>query len=155
MFAFQLPRTALPARLTLTHGKPRTGTIYVGARVSSHDGPETPLEMLNRPDPFFPFRPAEDDQILLVAKGQTIALAVDRAPITDPDRLSAARELRIELVLDNGATLAGRASVELPEHQSRPLDYLNAAPEPFFAITTDESSHYVNRAHVLFARPRD
>jgi hypothetical protein len=45
--------------------------------------------------------------------------------------------------------------VELPEDQSRPLDYLNAAPEPFFAITTDESTHYVNRAHVLFARPRD
>ena len=155
MIAFQLPRTALPARLTLTHGKPLTGTIYVGARVSSHDGPETPLEMLNRPDPFFPFRPAEDDQILLVAKGQTIALAVERAPITDPDRLSAARELRIELVLTNGATLAGRASVELPDHQARPLDYLNAAHEPFFAITTDESSHYVNRAHVLFARPGD
>ena len=155
MTGFLLPSTALPARLRLTHGSPNPGTIYLSDRVPRHTGPETPLEMLNRPEFFFPFRPTEDDQILLVAKGQTIALAVDHAPITDPDRLSAARELRIELVLDNGTTIAGRASVELPEHQSRPLDYLNATPEPFFAITTDESSHYVNRAHVLFARPRD
>jgi len=155
MSGFHLPSTALPARLTLTHGEPRPGTIYVGARVPHHDGAETPLEMLNRTGAFFPFRTADDDQVLLVAKRQTIALAVDRAPITDPDRLSAAKELQLDLVLDNGSTLAGRATVELPEHQSRPLDYLNAAPEPFFTITTDEATHYVNRAHVLFARPRD
>ena len=155
MSDFQLPSTTLPARLTLTHGQPRAGTIYVGARVSLHDGAETPLEMLNRRDAFFPFRADDDEAVLLVAKRQTIALAVDRAPITDPDRLSAAKELRLELVLDNGVTLAGSATVELPEDHARPLDYLNAAPEPFFAISTDESTHYVNRAHVLFARPRD
>lgn len=152
---FQLPSTPLAARLTLTHGRPRSGTIYLGARVPLHDGAETPLEMLNRRDAFFPFRADVDKKVLLVAKQQTIVLAVDRAPITDPDRLSAAKELRLELVLDNGAKLAGRVTMELPENQSRPLDYLNAAPVPFFAITTDESTHYVNRAHVLFVRPRD
>ena len=155
MSGFQLPRATLPARLTLTHGRPRTGTIYVSARVPQHDGPETPLEMLNRPDPFFPFQPADGAEILLVAKGQTVALAVDHGPITDPDRLSAARELGLELVLATGATLAGRAAVELPEHLSRPLDYLNATREPFFAITAEQSTHYVNRAHVLYARPGD
>ncbi|MGH7538340.1 MAG: hypothetical protein ACREMF_06880 [Gemmatimonadales bacterium] len=155
MTDFQLPRTTTPARLTLTHGRPKAGTIYLGARVSQHDGPETPLEMLNRADSFFPFLPADDDRVLLVAKGQTIALAVEHAPIVDPDRLSAARELRIELVLVNGATLTGRAQIELPDHHARPLDYLNATPDPFFAISNDEGTHYVNRAHVLFARPRD
>ena len=155
MPGFQLPSTALPARLTLTHGRPRAGTIYLGARVPHHDGAETPLEMLNRRDAFFPFRADDDKKVLLVAKQQTIALAVDRAPITDPDRLSAAKELRLELVLDNGAKLAGRVTMELPENRSRPLDYLNVAPEPFFAIITDETTHYVNRAHVLFVRPRD
>ncbi len=103
---------------------------------------------------FFPFRPAEGD-ILLVAKGQTVALAIERGPLVDPDRLSAAKQLRLDLVLANGATLSGRASVELPEQHSRALDYLNATSAPFFELSTDESTHYVNRAHVLFARPRD
>jgi hypothetical protein len=155
MSGFHLPRAAVPARLTLTQGRPRGGTIFLAARVPQHDGPETPLEMLNRPDPFFPFRPADEGDILLVAKGQTIDLTVDRGPIADPDRLSAAKELRLELVLANGATIAGHAAVELPEHHSRPLDYLNATTAPFIALSTDESTHYVNRAHVLFARPRD
>jgi len=155
MTDFLLPRTVIPARLMLTQGQPRGGTIYLAARVPQHDGAETPLEMLNRAESFFPFLPAEDGAIMLVAKGQTIDLTVDRGPIADPDRLSAAKELQLELVLVNGSILTGRAAVELPEHHSRPLDYLNATAEPFFALTTDESTHYVNRAHVLFARPRD
>ena len=155
MTTFHLPRTAIPARLTLTQGRPRGGTIFLGPRVAYHDGPETPLEMLNRADPFFPFQPHEDGDILLVAKAHTIELVVERGPIADPDRLSAAKEVRLELVLANGDTLAGRATVELPEQHSRPLDYLNATAEPFFAISTDENTHYVNRAHVLYALPRD
>jgi len=34
------------------------------------------------------------------------------------------------------------------------LDYLNAVAEPFFAIATGDGMHLVNRAHVLYARPR-
>lgn len=153
--AFLLPRAQFPARLVLSQGKPRAGTIFVSERVPQHDGPETPLEMLNRPEPFFPFRPDRDGTVLLVSKRQTIAVAVAHGPITDPDRLSATKELELDLELTNGDTLTGRANVELPEHQSRPLDYLNASVDPFFAIATTEGTHYVNRAHVLFARPRD
>src|ERR1051325_7173424 len=47
-------------------------------RVPHHDGPETVLELLNRPEGFFAFRPAEDDEILLVSKVQTVSLSVDR-----------------------------------------------------------------------------
>ena len=154
MSGFLLPRASLPARGTLTTGKPRAGTIFVGARVPQHDGPETPLEMLNRPESFFPFRP-NDGEILLVAKGQTVALTIEHGPIGDPDRLSAAKQLQLEVVLANGSTMAGRAAVELPEQHSRALDYLNATTAPFFELSTDESTHFVNRAHVLFARPRD
>lgn len=155
MTTFHLPRTTVPARITLTQGRPRGGTIFLGARVPLHDGPETPLEMLNRPEPFFPFQSEEDGDVLLVAKGHMIELTVEHGPIADPDRLSAAKQVRLELVLANGATLSGQVTVELPEHHSRPLDYLNADAEPFFTLTTDESTHYVNRAHVLYALPRD
>jgi hypothetical protein len=153
--AFQLPHAAVPARVTLSQGRPQTGTIFLAARVPQHDGPETPLEMLNRPDPFFPFRPADEGDMLLVAKSQVVALAVAHGPIIDPDRLSAAKELRLELVLSNGTTIAGAARVELPEQHSRTLDYLNAGAVPFFALSNHDNTHYVNRAHVLFARPRD
>src|SRR5437588_11896677 len=119
-------------------------------RVPHHDGPETVLELLNRPEGFFAFRPAEDDAILLVSKVQTVSLTVDRqAPIADPARLSAARMRGLEVMLAGGPTLGGWASVELPEQHARLLDYLNASAETFFAVWSHAPNDYGKRPLVL------
>ena len=154
--SFALPRTAVSAYLLLTEGDLRAGDVFVMEGVPQHDGPETVLEMLNRPEGFFAFRPADGADALLVSKTHTVSLATDRqAPIADPARLSAAKLLGVELVLAGGSTIGGWASVELPPQHSRLLDYLNASPDPFFAVWTHAATHYVNRAHVLYARPLD
>lgn len=154
---FAIPRAAIPAVLLQTGGGKRTGEIYVMEGVPQHAGPETPLDMLNRPEGFFPFRPTDDGHtVLLVSKARTVALTVPRATTSeDPDRISAARTGRLELMLADGSRLSGSATIEMPQHHSRLLDYLNASAEPFFAITTADEVHLVNRAHVLYARPED
>ena len=153
---FLIPRVAMPATLLQTAGGKRDGEIYVMERVPQHAGSETPLDMLNRADGFFPFRPKSDGVgVLLVAKARTVSLTV---PLTEPEdktRLSAAKQARLEVTLADGTQLNGWAMLELPQHHARVLDYLNAAIEPFFAITTADGVHLVNRAHVLYARPED
>jgi len=153
---FSIPRVAMPATLLQTAGGKREGEIYVMERVPQHAGQETPLDMLNRAEGWFPFRPkGNGDGVLLVAKARTVFLTV---PLTEPEdaaRLSAAKQARLEVTLADGTQLNGRATLELPQHHSRVLDYLNAAAEPFFAITTADGVHLVNRAHVLYARPED
>jgi hypothetical protein len=141
----------------MTAGAPRDGEIYVMERVPQHAGPETPLDMLNREEGFFPFRPKNDGAaVLLVTKARTVTLTVPgTAAPKDPARLSVAKQARLELTLADGSRLSGWATLELPEHHSRLLDYLNSSQEPFFAIPTDDEIHLVNRAHVLFARPED
>jgi hypothetical protein len=152
-----MPRVAIPAKLRMTAGDARDGEIYVMERVPQHAGHETPLDMLNRADGFFPFRPKGDSgAVLLVTKARTVSLTVPLATDPqDPDRLSAAKQARLELTLADGTKLSGHATLELPDHHSRILDYLNAAAQPFFAITTADQIHLVNRAHVLYARPED
>jgi hypothetical protein len=151
---FALPRLAIPAQLLLTEGPARPGEIYVMERVPQHAGAETPLDMLNRPEAFFPFRAAADGGILLVAKARTIALSTPRtASEEDPARLSAAKMAAVELTLSDGSQISAMATLELPTHHSRLLDYLNASPDPFFAVSTAGRVHFVNRAHVLYARP--
>ncbi len=156
MSGFSIPRVAMPATLLQTAGGKREGEIYVMERVPQHAGQETPLDMLNRAEGWFPFRPkGNGDGVLLVAKARTVFLTV---PLTEPEdaaRLSAAKQARLEVTLADGTQLNGRATLELPQHHSRVLDYLNAAAEPFFAITTADGVHLVNRAHVLYARPED
>jgi hypothetical protein len=157
MTLFALPRTTVEAQILLTQGLSHAGQIFVMERVPQHDGSETVLEMLNRPEGFFAFKPDKSgDNLMLVSKSQTVTVAVDRqAPIADPARLSAARLLGLELVLAGGSKLGGWASVELPPQQSRVLDYLNASRDSFFALWTHVATHYVNPAHVLYARPLD
>ena len=156
MTDFAIPRVAVPATLLQTAGGKREGEIYVMERVPQHAGPETPLDMLNRAEGFFPFRPKGDGTgVLLVAKARTVSLTVPRAEPEDKARLSAAKQARLEVTLADGTQLRGLATLELPQHHSRVLDYLNAASEPFFAIATDDGVHLVNRAHVLYARPED
>jgi len=154
---FSIPRVAIPASLLLTGGGRRDGQIYVMERVPQHAGPETPLDMLNRPEGFFPFRPTDDGgAVLLVTKARTVTLSVPRTTAPeDPARLSAAKQAVIELTLADGSRLSGWATLELPAHHSRVLDYLNATLDPFFAFTTEDQVHIVNRAHVLYARPED
>ena len=156
MTGFSIPRVAMPATLLQTAGGKRDGEIYVMERVPQHVGRETPLDMLNRAEGWFPFRPKGNGVgVLLVAKARTVSLIV---PLTQPDdaaRLSAAKQARLEVTLADGTQLNGWATLELPAHHARVLDYLNAAPEPFFAITTADGVHLVNRAHVLYARPED
>ena len=125
-------------------------------RVPQHAGHETPLDMLNRPEGFFPFRPqGNGGGVLLVAKARTVTLSVPRTEPEDATRLSAAKQAGLEVTLADGSKLSGRATLELPQHHSRLLDYLNASPEPFFALATADEVHLVNRAHVLYARPED
>lgn len=161
MSGFSIPRVAVPASLLLTGGDRRRGQIFLMERVPHHTGPETPLEMLNRAEGFFPFRPADaggggGGAVLLVTKARTIMLSVPRdAACEDPARLSAAKLAGIELALADDSRLSGWATLELPEYHSRLLNYLNAAPDPFFAVTTADEVHFVNRAHVLYARPED
>ena len=156
MAGFTLPRVSVPARLMLTEGEPRLGEVYVMERVPQHSGPETPLEMLNRPDGFFAFRAAGAAQVLLVTKARTISLSVPRNLTgEDPARLSAAKLVALTVTLSGDTDITGWATLELPEYHSRLLDYLNASPDPFFAVTTAEEVHFVNRAHVLYARPED
>jgi hypothetical protein len=153
---FSMPRVAVPATLFQTAGRKRDGEVYVMERVPQHAGYETPLDMLNRPEGFFPFRPKENGVgVLLVAKARTVTLTVARSEPEDSTRLSAAKQANLELTLADGSQLSGWATLELPAHHSRVLDYLNASGQPFFAITTDTAVHLVNRAHVLYARPQD
>jgi hypothetical protein len=153
---FSIPRVAIPATLLQAGGGKRDGEIFVMERVPQHAGPETPLDMLNRPEVFFPFRPKDDrGGVLLVAKARTVTLTVPRPGAEDSARLSAAKQASLEITLADGSKLSGWATLELPQHHSRLLDYLNASAQPFFSLTTADRLHLVNCAHVLFVRPED
>src|SRR5207245_10613375 len=105
MSQFSLPRSPVQARVLLDQGVSRPGDVFVMERVPHHDGAETVLEMLNRREGFFAFRPADEEGVLLMSKVHTVSVSVaPQAPIADPARLSAASMLGLALALVGGFT---------------------------------------------------
>jgi hypothetical protein len=155
LVSFSVPRTAVAARVLLSRGASSDGEVYVVQRLPQRGGPETVLEMLCRPEGFFAFRPKEGKALWLVAKAHAVTVSVEGEADEDPDRLSAVRRVGAEMVLSEGTKLVGWASVELPPDQTRLLDYLNTSRDPFVRMWTDKSTYYINRAHIVYARPLD
>lgn len=142
----------LPARVTLAEGLAISGEIHLQPRVAWRDGPETPLEMLNREDAFFPMTLTGND-VVFVAKGQVAALLF--SPSTEEEdvaRQSAMRTIPLEIMLVGGSELRGVAVSELPPNRSRALDFLNDSA-PFFLLVTEDGHVCLNRRFVRAVRP--
>jgi hypothetical protein len=144
----------VPALVALSEGVTIEGELHLLTRPAYPPGPETPLDMLNRDDPFFALT-LPGGQVTFVAKAQVAVVDCREPPaLADPDRLSAAKLVGLEVVLDGGAEYKGRATVELPPGRSRALDYVNA-PGAFFTLFADDTTHYFNKARVRLIRPLD
>lgn len=148
------PKERIAATVHLVEGPPLDGRFFLMSRAPHHDGPETPLELLNRSAAFVPFERPDTSVVFLPRHAITRVACAAAAFRPDPDRRSAA--LDVELVVEGlgGWTLRGHAEVELPPDRARALDYLNTAG-PFFALRSDDTIWFVHTAQVLLVRPLD
>jgi hypothetical protein len=126
------------AEVLLAEGIVIDGSLHLLLRLQYPPGPETPIEMLNRTDPFFALT-GSTGGVVFVPKAQTAVVSCrHQAPPTDP----------------GGREFRGRAALELPPGRSRALDYVNG-PGTFFALWSDDVTHYVNKLLVRTIRPLD
>jgi hypothetical protein len=138
--------------VTLAEGLVINGEVHLQPRVAWRDGPETPLELLNRGETFFPVSLPHGD-VVFVAKEQVAMLSYGEVTtLDDPERENAARHIPLEVMMVGGTEHRGVVVSELPPARSRALDFLNA-PERFFQLLTDAGTLCLNRRFVRAARP--
>jgi hypothetical protein len=144
----------ISADISLADQARLSGELHVQGRVAHHDGPETPLEMLNRSDPFFPVT-LDQGNVAFLAKSQVAVVScAPHLGQSDPERASAAKTIALEIVMAGGQEFRGWATLELPPTRARTLDYLNAAGA-FFSLQGEDAMRLINRAHVRVVRPLD
>jgi len=143
----------VPATLHLSDGTEFGGSLHVQSAVAHHPGPETVVELLNRPEPFLVLI-LEEDGVRFVPKAQ-VALVESTAPEAEEgDRRSAVRFLNLEVEMMSARVLQGFAESELPPNRSRAQDFLNDGGA-FFPLTTEGTLWAVHRTHVRSVRPVD
>jgi len=145
-------RTA--ARVTLVEGTVAEGDLHLQAGAPLHHGPESPLEMLNREEPFFPLT-LTGGGVVFIGKAHVISVLYQQpAPEADEERRTAARVIGLAVTMSGGHEFRGSTVTELPPNHSRPLDFLNLR-ERFFSVATQDGTVCLNRRHVRVARPID
>ena len=142
------------AEVALADGTVLEGDLHLAASSAYPLDTESPLEMLNRAEPFFALTLGEGE-VAFVSKDQVAVVSCpDQGEPTDPARASAARLVALEVVLAAGSEFRGRSTFELPPSRSRALDYVNA-PGRFFTVWTNDLTRYFNKSLVRFIRPLD
>ncbi len=142
------------ARVALAGGAVIEGDLHLATRPSYPPGPETPIEMLNRADPFFALSLPDGGVVFLPKAGVAVVACPEPSPWADPERVSAAKQLELAVELPDGSEYRGHALAELHPSRSRALDYVNGAGL-FFALWGDGLARYFNKSHVRSIRPYD
>jgi hypothetical protein len=141
------------AEVLVTGGRTLDGFIHLQPLASSHSGPETPEDALNRNELFLPI--TSDNRSIFVAKSQVLAVTVRTVLETDDvDRVEAARTLGMQVELSDGTGFVGAVTSELPPDRARVLDFLNHAGG-FFCLVDQDAMRFINRLHVRLVTPLD
>ena len=143
----------VPATLHLSDGTEFGGSLHLQSAVAHHPGPETVVELLNRPEPFLVLI-LEEDGVRFVPKAQVAWVECAALEQEDGDRKSAVRFLNLEVEMMSARVLLGSAESELPPNRSRAQDFLNDGGE-FFPLTAEGTLWAVHRTHVRSVRPVD
>jgi hypothetical protein len=141
------------AKVVFADGEVIEGRLHLLGRDQFPPGPETPLDMLNRPEAFFALIGPTGPLLVSKAQAAVVTCRADTLPM-DPERVSAARVVPMDVIMISGLELRGQSTVELPPVRSRTLDFVNA-PDRFFALWTADLTHFVNKGLVRLLRPLD
>lgn len=142
------------AEVVLADGVVLEGDLHLATRTAYHADTESPLDMLNRAEPFFALT-LQQGEVAFVSKAQVAVVSCrDQTPLNDPERASAARLVALEVALATGAEYRGRSTFELPPSRARALDYVNASGS-FFTVWSNDLTRYFNKSLVRLIRPLD
>lgn len=144
---------------TMSDGEVVPGFLHVLGAVPYRAGPETVLEMLNRPEGFFAMT-FDEGGVLILSKAQVVMVACPIEAGDPPGGKADGDEedgegkppIRMNVRLTTGEELQGVVLAALPSTRARPIDYLNATG-PFFELQTDGAQRLINRTYVRAIRP--
>lgn len=143
--------TRLPARVLLSEGLAIQGELHLQPGVAWRDGPETPLEMLNRSEAFFVMN-LPTGEVVFICKAQVASVLYRSDLVAEPERETVARHIPLEVMMTGGSEYRGEAVTELPPARSRALDFLNSQGA-FFELHTHDGICCINRSWVRAVRP--
>lgn len=161
---YRIPTHRIRADLLLAGQETMPADLYLGEQSERDLGRERALDLLNGKKGFIPVQLPGDGTVLIRRTSVLMAsLPADDARENDPraDELleearaggTDAREVDVEVLLEEGTRITGKVAYVLPRGERRLQDFLNNS-ETFFRVWDSDTLHLVNgdRAVTITAR---
>jgi len=139
-----------PVRVVQCGREPLQGFLVLAARTPDHEGPETVLDLLNRPGRVIPLVRDSADHVLLLTRMNIDWVAPDplvHANLVCPSTYTVTRQERVVLRFADGEALEGLVQMVQCGESDRLSDFLNR-PEDFFPLVTSGGRVLVNKNRV-------
>jgi hypothetical protein len=146
-----IPKRRIPVTLWSDQLPGVSGTMFLDLDASGSRH-QTILERLNQSSPFLPLGIGDEGRVHLVQRQRLTRVSPARQ-VLHSDVYTRGfqpwREERAQVVLCDGARLAGRVWMPLARETQRLSDYLNAIGPSFFVMITGSGLHLVHAAAVV------
>lgn len=151
---YRIPTHRIRTELLLAGHETVPADLYLGEQSERDLGPERPVDILNGKKSFFPVQLPGDGTALVRRTSVLMAsLSAEEALENDPraDELLSearseetnAREVDVEVLLEDGSRVTGTVAYVLPRGERRLQDFLNNS-DTFFRVWDGELLHLVN-----------
>jgi hypothetical protein len=142
----RVPTVALEAEIRYFDERTLAGKVFLPSRAQKHDGPMRADEWMNQTSGFFPFVPDGEKRARILNKRYVVILTVTgwHDEVEALEEIGVARRVRVEC---GGIAVEGIVHVNLPETQSRLLDWMNG-PDAFLLVRDGERWHIIQKNRI-------
>jgi hypothetical protein len=141
---FKVPTTAFAAEVRYFDERALRGEIFIPSLAQHHSGAMRPEEWLNQNTRFLPFLAEGGTVPTLLNKRYIVVLTV-----TTPDDHAVVGMARNVIVECGSIRLYGIVHVDMPEHASRLLDWING-PQEFLVLHEGHRRHIIQKNRITF-----
>ena len=154
---YRIEKERFQVVVTTIDGEELVGDMFLQPYSPRRSGPESPVDVLNDDDPFFPLALDEGDTLLLAKTGVRDVVIPDEAldEVEEDYAAIGARLASVELTLVGGDTCVGSVRLEMPDERPRLLDFLNRYHRRFLPLQTQGGTRLVSWQCIERVRPLD
>jgi hypothetical protein len=146
---FRFEKHRISATLTLAPGTSVSGSFFVAAQTSNHEGAERIGDLLNAQTGFFPFE-LRDGTTVLYNRMHLVTVALDSG-VTEAERdpgYDVATHRHVGMLLSTGMRIKGKVAVYAAPGRDRLSDYARA-PQVFRYVVTPKNTLIINAGHIV------
>jgi hypothetical protein len=144
MSEFRVPIRPVEAELRYFDERPLRGRLFIPSDSQRNLGPMGMVEWMNQTSGFFAFVAEGEETARILNKRYVVVLTLAGAEAASP-----AAVVHHVIIECGTIRLEGRVHVEMPDHASRLLDWLNS-PAPFLMLHGDGERHIVQKQRITF-----